>query len=91
MAGSRPGALVATAWVSLVHLGEEGLVSAARTIMEARDQLVSGLSQIEELGLVGSPEMGVVAFRSCKPSLNIYALNDWLSSKGWHMNALQVG
>ncbi|GIL71395.1 hypothetical protein Vretimale_2730 [Volvox reticuliferus] len=92
LAGSRPGALIASAWASLVHLGEEGLMSATRDIINARDTLIAGIrSEIPELEVIGEPEMGVVAFRSRKPrDINIYVLNDWLLTRGWHLNALQA-
>ncbi|GIL46345.1 hypothetical protein Vafri_3350 [Volvox africanus] len=92
LAGSRPGALIASAWASLVHLGEEGLMAATRDIINARDTLIAGIrSEIPELEVIGEPEMGVVAFRSRKPrDINIYVLNDWLSTRGWHLNALQA-
>lgn len=35
--------------------------------------------------------MSVVAFRSTSRALNIYKLNDLMTRKGWHLNALQVG
>ncbi|KAG2440214.1 hypothetical protein HXX76_004326 [Chlamydomonas incerta] len=93
LAGSRNGALIASAWASLVHLGEEGLLAATARIMAARDELVRGIgSRLPELEVIGEPEMGVVAFRA-RPGhasrLNIYVLNDHLTSQGWHMNALQ--
>ncbi|EFJ48810.1 hypothetical protein VOLCADRAFT_60125, partial [Volvox carteri f. nagariensis] len=89
LAGSRPGALIATAWASLVHLGEEGLMEATRRIMAARDTLIAGIgSQVPQLEVIGEPEMGVVAFRS--RVINIYVLNDWLAARGWHLNALQA-
>ena len=34
MAGSRPGALIATAWTSLVHTGMSGYLQATKTMME---------------------------------------------------------
>ncbi len=35
--------------------------------------------------------MTVVAFRAAKPrKLNIYALNDLMSQRGWHLSALQL-
>ena len=35
--------------------------------------------------------MTVVAFKAVKPrALNIYAVNDALSARGWHLNALQL-
>lgn len=33
--------------------------------------------------------MSVVAFKSTTKSLNIYKVNDLLTQKGWHLNALQ--
>ncbi len=43
------------------------------------------------LQVIGEPEMSVVAFRSSSKSFNIYKLNDLMTRKGWHLNALQVG
>lgn len=34
MAGSRPGALIATAWTSLVHTGMSGYLATTKTMME---------------------------------------------------------
>ncbi|KAG2490349.1 hypothetical protein HYH03_011151 [Edaphochlamys debaryana] len=98
LAGSRPGALIATAWAALVAVGEEGLLAATGAILSARDTLVKGIREtIPELQVIGEPEMGVVAFRPNprwrrprgQPPLNIYLLNDWLTAHGWHLNALQ--
>ncbi|KXZ51445.1 hypothetical protein GPECTOR_12g408 [Gonium pectorale] len=104
IAGSRPGALIASAWASLLHLGADGLRSATREIMAARDTLVSGIvTQVPELEVIGEPDMGVVAFRaaapaaaaaptrgSAAPPVNVYVLGDWLTERGWHLNALQA-
>ncbi len=35
-AGSRSGALIATAWASMVHLGEAGFLDITKRIMQAR-------------------------------------------------------
>lgn len=35
-AGSRSGALIATAWASMVHLGEEGYLQLTGDIMKVR-------------------------------------------------------
>lgn len=49
------------------------------------------MQQIEGLELTGQPAMTVVGFKAAKPrKLNIYALNDLLSARGWHLNALQL-
>lgn len=59
--------------------------------MQAAGAFAKGLQQIEGLQLAGSPAMTVVAFRASKPrALNIYALNDLMSQRGWHLSALQL-
>lgn len=43
-----------------------------------------------DLRIIGSPHMSVVAFAAVHPQqLNVYVLNDMLTAKGWHFNALQ--
>ena len=92
MAGSRPGALIATAWASLLHLGVAGYMEATQAILAAMDAFVEGLRSIPQLRVLGQPEMSVVAFAAARPKqLNIYALNDLLhkpAGGGWHLNAL---
>lgn len=39
--------------------------------------------------VLGKPDMSVVAFSSTCKDINIYQLNDTLTRKGWHLNALQ--
>lgn len=39
--------------------------------------------------VLGEPEMSVVAFASTRKDLNVYVLNDRLTRRGWHLNALQ--
>lgn len=65
-AGSRSGALIATAWASLVHLGREGLLEATARIMALAAQLREGLAAIPGLEVVGAPEMCVVAWKSTR-------------------------
>ena len=91
MAGSRNGALIATAWASLVHLGESGLQEAAEVILSAATEFRHRLViEVPELMLVGQPEVMVVAFKAVDPRrLNIYRVNDLLTARGWHLNALQ--
>ena len=58
---------------------------------QASRQFAEGVQAIEGLELAGEPAMTVVAFKATKPrALNIYAVNDALSARGWHLNALQL-
>jgi sphinganine-1-phosphate aldolase len=88
----RHSALIATAWASLLHLGQDGLLSAADAIMHATSDFKRQLQrQLPELRVLGSPHMSVVAFAAAKPKqLNVYCLNDLMTQRGWHLNALQA-
>lgn len=87
IAGSRPGSLIAGAWAAMMALGEEGYLENTRQIMEASKKITEGIKGIPELFVVGRPDMMIVAFAS--NVLDIFEVNDLMSSKGWHLNALQ--
>jgi sphinganine-1-phosphate aldolase len=91
IAGSRPGALIAGCWASLVRVGEAGYVDSCATIVGATKKILSALQQNpllnNELEILGRPLVSVVAFTS--RTLNAYDLADGMSSRGWHLNALQ--
>ena len=88
-AGSRPGGLIAQTWASLMHMGEEGYVAAAKRVLSAADELAAGIARIPGLAVLGKHTM-VVAWKSTDSGVNIYTVNDVLAaSGGWHLNALQ--
>ncbi|XP_074295747.1 sphingosine-1-phosphate lyase-like [Silene latifolia] len=87
IAGSRPGGLIAGAWAAMMTLGEKGYLENTRQIMEVSKKIQEGINDIPELFIVGKPDMTIVAFGS--DVLDIFEVNDMMSSKGWHLNALQ--
>ncbi|XP_057494366.1 sphingosine-1-phosphate lyase isoform X1 [Actinidia eriantha] len=87
IAGSRPGGLIAGAWAAMMSLGFEGYLENTREIMEVSKKLQKGIKDIPELFIIGRPDMTIVAFGST--IVNIFEVNDILSTKGWHLNALQ--
>ena len=91
IAGSRPGALIAGCWVSMMSQGESGYVSSCHAIVGAARKVETAITENpslrDDLSVMGKPLVSVVAFTS--KSLNIYDLADALSSKGWHLNSLQ--
>jgi sphinganine-1-phosphate aldolase len=95
IAGSRPGAVIAATWATMVTLGERGYVEAARTILTAARAVSDGVAALaagrdSQLCLYGAPDLSVVAF-GAKPGapLNIYNVNDAMSAKGWNLNVMQ--
>ncbi|KAH9908128.1 pyridoxal phosphate-dependent transferase [Xylariomycetidae sp. FL2044] len=91
IAGSRPGALIAGAWASMMRVGEQGYVDACVQIVgcakKIAEALVSSPALAAELDIVGRPLVSVVAFTA--RNLNIYDVADGMSSRGWHLNAMQ--
>lgn len=91
IAGSRPGALIAACWASLVSVGEAGYVDACVRIVGAARKLADRIREspvlAPELEVLGRPLVSVVAFRAL--TLNVYDLADAMTARGWHLNALQ--
>lgn len=94
VAGSRPGALIAGCWASLMRVGEAGYINSCSEIVGAAKKLESTLREhpvlSEHVEVIGNPMVSVVAFASKNPGVDTYDIADELSSKGWHLNALQA-
>ncbi|KAL9627986.1 MAG: hypothetical protein Q9204_006196, partial [Flavoplaca sp. TL-2023a] len=91
IAGSRPGALIASCWASLMSVGEKGYIESCHSIVGAAKKIETAIREDpalkDDLKVIGKPLVSVVAFDS--PTLNIYDIADSMSAKGWHLNALQ--
>ncbi|XP_050205285.1 sphingosine-1-phosphate lyase isoform X1 [Mercurialis annua] len=87
IAGSRPGGLIAGAWAAMMSLGLEGYLENTKAIMEVSKKIQKGIEEMPELFVIGKPDMTVIAFGS--NVVDIFEVNDILTSKGWHLNALQ--
>lgn len=86
-AGTRPGGAIAAAWAVMHHLGEEGYVARAKSIIETTGKLLQGISAIPGLKVMGEPVGGVFAFTS--DTLNVYELGDAMDAKGWKLDRQQ--
>ena len=90
--GSRSGALVATAWASLMHVGEKGYLEATRRIVTTVQKIKKGVQQeIPEIRVCGDPKAMVIAFETNTQvsKIDIYQVMDFLSHRGWSLNPLQ--
>ena len=83
--GSRPGALIAAAWASLVSIGEAGYLDATRRILETADTLKRGIRTIPGLHVLGEP-LFVIAFGSS--TVDIYQVMERMGHQGWSLNGL---
>ncbi|KAG8821002.1 hypothetical protein FRC17_009949 [Serendipita sp. 399] len=89
IAGSRPGAIIAGTWAVMQYMGEDGYLASCKSIMGCAKRVMAAIrSEIPELYVLGNPPASVVAFGSASPKVNIHAVGDAMSSRGWHLNAL---
>lgn len=91
IAGSRPGALIAGCWAAMMAQGEAGYIAACHKIVGATKRIEEAIREDADLAgdlvMIGRPLVSVVAFTST--TIDIYSVADVMSSKGWHLNALQ--
>jgi sphinganine-1-phosphate aldolase len=91
LAGSRPGALIAGCWASMMAVGEAGYLDSCTQIVGAAKKLAERIQThpglASELEILGKPLVSVIAFTA--KNLNIYDIADGMAAKGWHLNALQ--
>ncbi|KAI9869400.1 MAG: hypothetical protein M1813_000189 [Trichoglossum hirsutum] len=91
IAGSRPGALIAGCWASLMSQGESGYVSACHQIVGTAKKIELAIREqpalSSDLSIIGKPLVSVIAFTSS--TINVYDIADAMIAKGWHLNALQ--
>jgi sphinganine-1-phosphate aldolase len=91
IAGSRPGALIAGCWASMMAMGESGYIDACHKIVGCARNIETAIREDEalsvDLRVMGKPMVSVVSFSS--PTIDIYAVSDGMSTKGWHLNSLQ--
>ncbi|MEN8238266.1 MAG: aminotransferase class V-fold PLP-dependent enzyme [Actinomycetota bacterium] len=85
LAGSRPGALLATAWAAMLSMGEDGYLRATKAILETGAEIRDGISRIDGLHILGDP-LWVIAFTS--DEVNIYEVMARMAERGWSLNGL---
>ncbi|KAI1781168.1 PLP-dependent transferase [Hypoxylon cercidicola] len=91
IAGSRPGALIAGCWTSMMRVGEAGYVDACVKIVGCAKKIAEHVTSSPvlsaELDILGRPLVSVVSFAA--RNLDIYDIADGMNARGWHLNALQ--
>lgn len=85
LSGSRPGALSAACWASLVHMGRSGYLDATRRILETARRIRLGIERLPGLRLIGD-SLWIIAFAS--DGFDIYRVLDAMSERGWSLNGL---
>ncbi|RLN36692.1 hypothetical protein BBJ28_00014216 [Nothophytophthora sp. Chile5] len=88
LAGSRPGALSAAAWASMVRLGHEGFLEKTKGILETVDEIKAGIQRIDGIHMLGDPKVMVVSFAGDK-GVNALKVSDAMAKHGWSLSPLQ--
>ncbi|HET6965206.1 MAG TPA: aminotransferase class V-fold PLP-dependent enzyme [Acidimicrobiales bacterium] len=84
--GSRSGGLLANTWASMVHMGRDGYLRHAKEIFETSFAMQEVVRSHPELRIMGRPTF---LFSFTSDELDIYLVNDFLSSRGWRLNGEQ--
>ncbi len=87
--GTRSGGAIASAWTSLMSLGEDGFMRLAMGALAASRELREGISKIEGLRLLGRPDATIVTWASSHESVDVYAVADRMAARGWPMDRQQ--
>jgi len=88
MTGTRPGGSIAGAWAALKAIGMDGYLEMATATMEVTKKIKAAVDSIQELEIIGKPDMTILSFKSEK--FDIYKLADELNKRGWHFERQQL-
>jgi len=89
LSGSRPGALIAGTWAAMQYMGQDGYTASCKSIVTCAQTITRAIkNEITELYVLGEPPASVVAFASKHPRVDVLAVGDKMSERGWHLNGL---
>jgi sphinganine-1-phosphate aldolase len=86
--GSRPGGTVASAWAVMQYLGRSGYRKLAKKTMDAAQRLRFGIQDIAGLEVIVPSELNIVVYRSTDCGVDINAVADSLTAKGWFVGRM---
>jgi len=85
--GTRPAGAVAGAWATMNYLGWEGYERLAKELLDAIDHYKQSINAIDDLTVLGEPELSIVAFSG--PTIDIFAVADAMQQRQWQPGLLQ--
>lgn len=83
---SKSGGPVAGAWAVLHHLGDEGYLALARSVLDATRAIVRGVNEVPGLRVLGAPLAPLVAFASTDERVNMFDVCDELRIRGYFLH-----
>ena len=88
LSGSRSGGVVAAAWAAMLSLGERGIPGDRGANLRDRGDDPHRRRRRSQSSRSSAIPTFIIAFRG--RGIDIYHVNDFLISKGWRLNALQL-
>ena len=83
LTGSRPAGAVASAWAVMNYLGRDGYVERVAGILESRAAIINAIEKTDGIVRCGEPDAGIVGFHCSDGSLDMFAVRDGLTARGW--------
>jgi len=83
MQSSKSGGPLAGTWAVLNYFGQDGYREQARRLKEASERIVAGVDALEEVRVLGRPEMSLIGIGS--DTLSVFRICDEMKKLGWDM------
>jgi glutamate/tyrosine decarboxylase-like PLP-dependent enzyme len=74
---------LAAAWAVLHFIGDEGYLEIARQVLDATQRIADAIDGMEDLRLLGRPEMNLVAFTS--DTVSVFHIIDEMKERSWYV------
>ncbi|XP_041485178.1 sphingosine-1-phosphate lyase 1-like [Lytechinus variegatus] len=87
LAGTRSGAVIATAWAALMLQGFDGYIQHADRVIKTRESIEKRIREVEGIYVIGQPK--VSAFTIASTVFDVFRLGTALTEKGWQMYTVQ--
>jgi glutamate/tyrosine decarboxylase-like PLP-dependent enzyme len=82
---AKSGGPMAAAWAVLNYLGDNGYREIVKEVMAATKLMIEGVSRIDGLRVLGTPDMCMFALASTTDRINIYHLAEEMKTAGWYL------
>ena len=83
LGSTKSGGPVAAAWAVLNYLGDEGYLAIFKKKLECIKKLTAGIEAIDDLRLLGRPEMTLLSVTS--DTTNVFHIIDEMNLRGWYI------
>lgn len=74
---------LAAAWAVLHFFGEAGYLEIARQVLDATQRIADAIDRMDDLRLLGRPDMNLVAFTS--DTVSVFHVIDEMKARGWYV------